>query len=364
MKLKKYSIAILAILAIVAGLSGYYLYSGYPPKIKLTTQETGVVNTFLDEMTTRCVGRYLIDMPDSFSVTSDNIMAFINDAPIKTKRLYRPAFEQKIRLREQALRREKTVNPQDMPFLKQVYPLPEGMEGIIFERNESTSVPDVGRILEAHLYTNGVAVEIAMKADDGSAERYTERRGKYPYLYGNTVPNKLSELTRLLKRISGKKDSEIPQQVGFCLPEVFIADGPGKNKEEIEITYTSNKYPRADFDFSTDNFNKTDDTMLDRSAEMNKAITASGGRAIQKGKREINSLYTEEWLVFGSMDEKETGLRFVFHANENITQPNLPWMYISFLQRGQSGNNQLSENEAVIAWEKITGTLRLRPGAF
>ncbi|HHL0035516.1 T6SS immunity protein Tli4 family protein [Enterobacter mori] len=361
MKLKKHFVAIFVV---AAGLTGYHLYGGYPPKLKLSAQDASVVNTFLDNMTTRCIGRYLIDIPQAYSVTSDNILAFINEAPVKTKRLYRPAFEQKIRLREEALRKEKTVNPQDMPYLKQVYPLPIGMEGVVFERNESDSVPDVGRILEAHLYTNGVAVEIAMKADNGSAKRYTERRGKYPELYGNTVPEKLAELIQLLKRISGKKDTEIPQQAGFCLPEVFIADGLGENKEELDITYTSNKYPWADFDFSTDNFNKAEDTMLDRSAEMDEIITAAEGRTIQKGKRKINGLYTEEWLVFGNINNDEKGLRFVFHSNENVTQPESPWMYISFLQRGLSGNHQLTENEAVNTWENITGTLRLRPGAY
>ncbi|MGV3346140.1 hypothetical protein ACGVWS_10460, partial [Enterobacteriaceae bacterium LUAb1] len=126
MKLKKYSVAIVAI---VAGGLGYGLSGRYPPAMTRTTQEVTVVNTFLDKMTTRCVGRYLIDMPASFSVKSSNIMAFIGDAPVKTQRLYRPAFAQKIRLREEALKKEQTVNPQDMPFLKQVYPLPQGMEG-------------------------------------------------------------------------------------------------------------------------------------------------------------------------------------------------------------------------------------------
>ncbi|WP_279025898.1 T6SS immunity protein Tli4 family protein [Gibbsiella quercinecans] len=361
MKLKKYSVVILAI---AAGVSGYCLYGGYPPKIKLTTQEASVVNTFLDEMTTRCVGRYLIDMPASFSVTSDNILAFINDSPVKTKRLYRPAFEQKIRLREEALRKGKTVNPQDMPFLKQVYPLPEGMEGIIFERNESDSVPDVGRILEAHIYTNGVAVEITMKADDGSAERYAERRGKYPELYGNTVPDKLAELTQLLKRISGKKDAEIPQEAGFCLPDVFIADGSIVYKEGVNVIYTSSKYAKAKWNLDTDNFTKSDDSLLDRHQEMEQAITASAGRTIQKGSRKLNGIYSEEWLLTGRAEKDEDVLRFILQANEMTPGEKNPNMYISFLQRGLSGNNQLSENEAVSAWEKITGTLRLRPGAF
>ncbi len=260
-----------------------------------------MVNNFLDEMTTRCVGRYLIDMPREFSVASDNIMAFIDDAPIKTKRIYRPAFEQKIRLREEALRREKTVNPQDMPFLKQVYPLPEGMEGVIFERNKSVSIPDAGRILEAHLYTNGIAVEVDMEAENGLSSRYDEFRKQTPDVYRNSVPDKLEELTRLLKRISGKKDAEIPSQSGFCLPDVFIADGKVKNKEELDVIFTSGKYLGAKFDFSTDNFNKSDDIMLDRSAEINKYIAASQGRTIRNGWLPETWIMMKKGCVFCSI---------------------------------------------------------------
>ncbi|MGV3347127.1 T6SS immunity protein Tli4 family protein, partial [Enterobacteriaceae bacterium LUAb1] len=249
MDLKKY------FMAIVAGGLGYGLSGGYPPAMTLTTQEAAVVNPFLDKMTTRCVGRYLIDMPASFSVTSDNVMAFISDAPVKTQRLDRPAFAQKIRLREEALKKEQTVNPQDMPFLKQVYPLPQGMEGIIFERNRDISMPDSARTLEAHFYTNGVAVMIEIRARNGLSSRYDDDRKDIPELYGNTVPAKLAELTHLLTRITGRKEGEIPRQAGFCLPEIFIADGEEKHKEELDLTYTSNDFAKTDFDFSTDNFN-------------------------------------------------------------------------------------------------------------
>ncbi|WP_226572267.1 T6SS immunity protein Tli4 family protein [Mangrovibacter yixingensis] len=322
------------------------------------------MNTFMEETTTRCVGRYLIDMPASFSVKSDNVLAFINKAPVTTKRLYRPAFEQKIRRREMELKRTKTVNPLDMPFLKAVHALPAGMEGVIFERNVNNSEPDVGRILEAHLYTNGVAVEIELNADNGSAERYTERRNEYPELYQNTIQDKMAELTALLKRISGKTETGIPYQAGFCLPDIFIADGSFRNKESINVIYTSQKYKAIKLNLDTDSFTKSDSALLSRVLEMNKAIKASAGKTLRKGRREINRIYTEEWLVAGKVDENDEVLRFILQANETTPGENNPKMYISFLQRSLSEDNALSENEAVSVWEQITGTLRLRPGAF
>lgn len=361
MKLKKFSVIILII---STALVSYRWYASYPPELILSSQETTTVNTFLQGMTTRCVGRYMIDIPRTFFVGEGDVLAFINDSPVKTKRLYRPAFEQKIRLREEALKNEKTINPQDLPFLKKVYPLPDGMDGIIFERNRSTSIPDSARVLEAHFYTNGVAIEIEMRARNGLSSRYDEDRKSTPEIYGNTVPEKLAELTQLLKRISGKKETEIPSQPGFCLPEVFIADGQSSQKEELDLWYTSPEYSSLSYNLSTDNFNKTDTTMLERNSEMEKAIKTSAGRTIQKGKRDLEGLYTEEWLVAGNIGDDEKGLRFIFQVNEKVPEPKKPWMYISFSQHGFGWSDQLSENEAVAVWEQITGTLRLRPYAF
>ncbi|MDK1706684.1 hypothetical protein OSR40_023425, partial [Serratia rubidaea] len=232
MNLKK-TLIVVAIVA--AGFAGWRWYSYLPPQIVLTAEERTNMEHILQGMTPRCVGRYLIDLPAGFTTGPGNVMAFINKSPVSYKRMYRPAFEQKIRLREAALRQEQALNPLDMPFLKQVYALPAGMEGIIFERNDSKSRPDSARILEAHLYTNGVAVEVEFKARNGLSSRYDEDRKDVPEIYGNTVPQKLAELTALLKRISGKTETDMPVGAGLCLPEVFIADGQGKQGESIEI---------------------------------------------------------------------------------------------------------------------------------
>lgn len=362
MKLKKtFAVALL----LVAGIAGWRWYSFLPPQITLTAEEHINVEHFLQGMTPRCVGRYLVDLPASFTTGPDNMLAFVNKSPIRYKRLYRPAFEQKIRLRKAALEKKKALDPLDLPFLKQVHPLPEGMEGVIFERNESHSVHDVSRILEAHLYTNGVAVEIEMTADDGLAERYAERRKLYPEIYGNNVPQRLAELTDLLTRISGKKETDIPIAAGFCLPELFIADGKGSQKERYGMIYTSPDYPYLKFDFDSDNFNNSADSLLERSAMMERKIKEAEGHTIASGRRELNGLYAEQWLAMGNSGngEGEKALRFAVNIHEKTAGPETPRLSVSFSQRGLEGEGRLSEHEAVSIWQSITDTLRMRPGA-
>ncbi|ATA24448.1 hypothetical protein BIY26_22185 [Brenneria goodwinii] len=354
-----------ALLALAAGYGIYQWMTPYPPQQDLTQREETVVETFLTAMQTRCVGRYLIDIPASFTLRNKIPRAFINEHPVRTQHIYHPAFEQKIRRREAQLNSEKTLNPLDMPFLKRKHPLPTGMDGVIFERNRSGAVPDSSRILEAHLYTNGVAVEIEVRTRNGLASKYDSDRKDYPELYGNNVPQDLMALTELLKRIEGRNETDIPDRTGFCGPNMFIADGDYYRKEYMRLSYISPDYPNIALSFATDNFTREKDSLLERSAEINQLIAASAGKTLQKGARHINGLYGEEWL------EESNGLNrpvhrvhsFALNVNEKNGGEKTPKLSILFRQEPLP-DEQLPPKEAIAAWERITSTLRLRQGAF
>ncbi|ATA24447.1 hypothetical protein BIY26_22180 [Brenneria goodwinii] len=353
------------LLLLAAGYGIYQWITPYPPKQDLTQREEAVVETFLTAMQTRCVGRYLIDIPAAFAVEDGNMMTFIDKHPITTKRLYHPAFEQKIRRREAQLNGEKTLDPLDMPFLKRKLSLPAGMDGVIFERNEDTGVPDAARILEAHLYTNGVAVEVEVKTRNGLSSRYDEDRKDTPRIYNNNVPQDLMALTELLKRIEGRNETDIPDRPGFCGPNMFIADGDYYRQEEVSLSYTSPEYPKIVINLDTDNFTREKDSLLERSAEINQLIAASAGKTLQKGARHINGLYGEEWLVEGDGINHpiQRVHRFALNVNEKTGGEKTPKLSILFRQEPLP-DEQLPPKEAIAAWERITSTLRLRPGAF
>jgi hypothetical protein len=84
--------------------------------------------------------------------------------------VYHPAFEQRIRLREQKLKNSATVDPVDQPFLKQVYRLSDN--AVIFDRNRNESVAGFGRVLEGHLYVDGVAFILTQEITDLSDPKY------------------------------------------------------------------------------------------------------------------------------------------------------------------------------------------------
>ncbi|MBT0731745.1 hypothetical protein HGT72_16475, partial [Rosenbergiella nectarea subsp. apis] len=66
-------------------------------------KESPVINTLFAQTKPQCIGRYVIDVPESFNNQLHD-MIFIDDFKVESKPLYLPAFKQRVQLREQALR--------------------------------------------------------------------------------------------------------------------------------------------------------------------------------------------------------------------------------------------------------------------
>lgn len=129
-KIKKKAIIVAAL--IVAGYGLYQYFRPYNPSPQtLTSSQQEAMNKINAEMKPYCVGRYMLDLPSSFTAYNDsapldeNIWAAVISRPedmyktyLVTKKMYRPGFVQLIALREKVLQNSKTIDAQDMPFLK------------------------------------------------------------------------------------------------------------------------------------------------------------------------------------------------------------------------------------------------------
>ncbi|MFC0229144.1 T6SS immunity protein Tli4 family protein [Serratia aquatilis] len=357
---KKIVSALLALLA-VWGL--WQWLKPYPPHITLTEQEHHVVDNLLVNATPRCIGRYLIDLPENFNSPIGTV--YINKNEIEFQRLYLPAFEQRIRLREDELQKTKTIHAEDGPYLKNIYPLPNGMKGVIFETNFSEIAPDSARKLEAHIYSNGVAFKTEIDARNPDATRYQKERERNPSYYKNNVQVKLNELINLLIRLHGRQENEIPKDKGLCFPNGFISGAPGvaNEMEDVTFSYQSKINPRLYLDLSTDNFIQEDTSMLERSSSIVNELLNYQMSTLMKGKREINKLAAEEWLTVGNGEDANSGHTFVLNVNEKTGSSQTPGFTIE-LKHGPLPDEALSQNELIAFWQKITKTLRVRPGAI
>ncbi|WKL85126.1 T6SS immunity protein Tli4 family protein [Raoultella ornithinolytica] len=367
------------IFAVLVALGGgvYQYFRPYNPSPQtLTSSQQVAMNKINAEMKPYCVGRYMLDLPSSFTAYNDsaplddNIWAAVTSRPedtyktyLATKKMYHPGFVQLIALREKVLQNSKTVDAQDMPFLKKVWPLPDGMDGVIFERNENESVADAMRILEGYLYTNGVVIKLQKQTVNDSSPVYNQQRNGDPIQ--NYVARDVSQMQSLMARISGRDNDVIPTKPGSCITHAFIATDPtAREREDINIGLISNTFDNIRVVVSNDNFTREENTVLDRMGEIKSNISRSRGGIERKGAFSVNGLQAQEFLATGLQeDNDEPRYQFEMYINEMTASYKAPGFMLT-LDNQRMSPTSYSKEEIIAFWDEISRSVRLRPGTF
>ena len=372
-KIKRKVIIFVVLFAL--GFGVYQYFRPYNPSPQtLTSSQQVTMNKINAEMKPYCVGRYMLDLPSSFTAYNDaapldnNIWAAVISRPedmyktyLATKKMYHPGFVQLIALREKALQKSKTIDAQDMPFLKKVWPLPTGMDGVIFERNENESVADAMRILEGYLYTNGVVIKFQKQTINDSSPVYNEQRRGRPAR--NYVTSDVSQMQSLMARISGRDNDVIPTKPGSCITHAFIATDPtAREREDISVGLESKTLEHIRIILSTDNFTREKDTVLERAGEIESNLYR--GHVERKGAFSVNGLQAQEFLATGSQasqDEPRYGFdMFINEMTASYKTPN----FILTLENDSMPPTSYSKEEIIAFWDTISRSVRVRPGAF
>ncbi|HFT7676143.1 T6SS immunity protein Tli4 family protein [Citrobacter braakii] len=368
---------ILLAVFVVLGVGGYQYSRPYNPSSQtLTSSQQEAMNKINAEMKPYCVGRYMLDLPSSFVAYSEtapldnNIWAAVISRPedmyktyLATKKMYHPGFVQLLALREKALRNSKTIDAQDMPFLKKVWPLPDGMDGVIFERNENGGVSDAMRILEGYLYTNGVVIKLQKQTINDTSPKYNEQRRGRPAR--NYVSKDVSQMQSLMARISGRDNDVIPVKPGSCITHAFIAtDTTAADREDINIGFISNTFDNIRVAVSSDNFTREENTVLDRMGEIKSNISRSRGAIERKGAFSVNGLQAQEFLATGLQeDNDEPRYQFEMYINEMTASYKTPGFMLT-LDNQRMSPTSYSKEEIIAFWDTISRSVRVRPGAF
>ncbi|OMP91484.1 T6SS immunity protein Tli4 family protein [Raoultella terrigena] len=333
-------------------------------------KDSTVIKTLFAQTKPQCIGRYVIDVPESFNNQLHD-MIFIDDFKIESKPLYPPAFKQRVQLREQVL--NDVINkpgnkPENAPFITQIIRL-QNDKGVIYDRNNSGSA-DSFRHLEADVYINGIAFIITTKILDLSAAKYADEKKLYinagfSGVETNTKPAKLAALQSLISRLSGRKDEDIPSAKGVCIPNGFIVDDGGKHKESLTF-----RYENDDFVFGVDMDNTikgSDDTLFNRSAKINEALKTSNQYTIKKVALSPHGIQAESWLFGGTQtirnsatgkDEKNTFYNFMLYANERDATSDKPNLNIGF--GSEYKKTRYSEAQMIEIWDRLVNSLRYK----
>ena len=374
-KIKKKAIIVAAL--IVAGYGLYQYFRPYNPSPQtLTSSQQEAMNKINAEMKPYCVGRYMLDLPSSFTAYNDsapldeNIWAAVISRPedmyktyLVTKKMYRPGFVQLLARREGELREGHTIRSENMPFLKKIWQLQNGLDGVIFERNTNESAADAMRVLEGYLYTNGVVIKLQKQTVNDSASRYERQRNGDPIQ--NYVARDVSQMQSLMARISGRDNDVIPTKPGSCITHAFIATDPtARDREDINIGLISNTLDNIRVVVSNDNFTREENTVLDRMGEIKSNISRSRGGIERKGAFSVNGLQAQEFLATGLQeDNDEPRYQFEMYINEMTASYKAPGFMLT-LDNQRMPPTSYSKEEIIAFWDEISRSVRLRPGTF
>ncbi len=345
----------------------------------LTEKEAKNMQTLTQKMTTRCVGRYLIDMPEDIVLNSQGGEK-IEEVMIDINPMTETTFMSMLENRKLELESERTVGKSKVPTLKDVKPI-EGTKGFVFDRAESP-VSNVFRVLELLAWRNGYFIKMTSNAIDMSFSK--EINGTDREI---STPEKLAQLLNVFHRTKGRADHEIPTAQGVCIRNGFIS-GPPTEQEDVASIYHLKTADDVYFVFETDSAVAERNSLLDRDKDLAPVIAAGGGHVLRKGHRESQDVkelkYLQEYL-YAILDDPNTDRvrvlmnTFIFESNSRIGSAKTPVITINLHngtrkpERARRYDEEfppliykatLSEAEAVALWDTVIPTVRPRPGAF
>ncbi|MFV5215893.1 T6SS immunity protein Tli4 family protein [Azonexus caeni] len=327
-------------------------------------------------MTPRCIGRYLIDMPADL-VLNSQFNVSIDDVKIEIRPMTQSAFEMQLEEYEKKLRRETMYGEPDVPYLRKIEAAPQVQLGKVFNRVDSPGGEGFVRILDLWAWRDGYLVKMEIKAYDTSDKKYQSEA--WAKDFPTDLPEKLAHLLSMYERVRGRADNEVPTEQGVCIHNGFVL-GPPSDEEEVLVSYHQKDSQDVYFSLETASNFREDTNLLDRGRQIEAGAAEADGHTVRKGRHEAHGIKYDEWLLTGKTTDRVKGQLFSFEANSKLGNAKAPIIMITFhngyripaAPRTMEESAvlpditqaTLSEAESVALWDAVIPTLRPRPGAF
>lgn len=352
-----------------------------PKAIPMTPEEAQRVEALTANMTTRCMGRYLVDMPERF-VLNPVSTTQIEGVKVAVQPMLKQHFEMALEAKKAELSRTRfRGNEKDFPYVRSTTLLPLPREGVVFDRARSVDTGRLGRSLEIFGWLDGYLITAYIESRDNTFPE--DANDSIAKQLGNNTPEKLAHLLKVYERVSGRKDTEIPASPGLCIPNGFVA-GAERQGQEADAVYHLDDAPDVWFGFGSSDAIKEKTTLFDRTSDVERSMKDGGSKTLRKQKRTLHGQAYEEWLFVNTPEQDDVrGAFFLMHGNELRTDPAQPFIEfklhngnrIPTPQMGMEEKDRLglfkpltkatlSDAEALAIWDKVTATLRPRAGAF
>lgn len=345
---------------------------------EMNEDEQRTVQEYTDSMAPVCVGRFMVDMPKQMELAYSDLR--VNDAEVSARPMSRQMFERHITRRQREMENMEYVDPEDVPFLKEM--IREG-DLVIFDRNEEAGIPDSARTIEGYRFTDNVMFEVSIDAIDLSDDRFSKSRA---HLTDNKA-DRIQQVRYLLGQLRPLREGEIPEEPGVCFENGFLAmdaeqDVPGHEAwfpiERLTMRYIDQERRDVYFNVMTDSWLQEESTLLDRVPEVQAALRKDeNGEVFREGDVTLNGIdQAAEALVAQTSQDYSNPIRqnaFFLEANSLEGNRQSPLVTIDFVNGEFAAKEDedkrivqasLTDAEAIGLWDAVTRTFRPRPGAF
>ncbi len=315
----------------------------------------------LPKMQTHCIGRYLIDLPEEFNMTTGSYLTLyfgldknFDAVEIQNHRQRgeSPSLAHLVAAEKAELENSEHFKSPSKNMLAAVKEVDR--DSILVEAYDGMRSVDS---LKLHLFAQrGEAVARLQN------EKYSDKIDSRPLSFFESQLTRIAGNTRYIAS---------PEQAGRggCLGTLAVDDK--QDGEIYSVYFYSEKHPDVGIDIDMNSLTeKGDGGLLKRvsgKAGLLRALDFSS-TTLRKGKRQMAGRPGEELLDAGKQEGK---VQRHFVAETLITEPSSlsrPVIAISMSMGGQDkkGNYidpSLSEKESLAWWDAIVGSIRLRPGA-
>lgn len=320
-------------------------------------QDNAKVRKMTNKMKTVCVGRFLVDLPEtaevsfgspSFGGITVNVATGYTDEQVKSE----------IEKREKKLEKEK--NEYGSPSLEKkiiVDAINFKSTLLYFARTKPLTYIEYGKPVQGT--EQGISVE-SFGAKDGTFYR----------IFADDVasPRAENDVRELVEKFEARHPASIPEQPGFCFENGLVRDPLTPDDNEAITMFASLKgHPDIAIRLDTSiNVKDMEEPLLEREAKNSvKRNYASHFKSLRRGARSINGIDGQEvgdkvkelngtsahsfmWVGLGKMrDVLAPAIMLELHTGRG--------------RPGEPRNSSLSDEAVIQLWERISGSLRLRP---